>query len=100
MSHIRQNYDNGHDIASATENGKQHDFSKEMPTMTTPTPPDAKQVEGKPKLQQEHDGKAKALELRLKAKMQAFAKREEMHDENNAKAHTLLMQQCTEKMEN
>ena len=45
--------------------------------MTTPTPPDAKKVEDDPDLQQEHDDKVKALELRLKVQMQAFAKREE-----------------------
>ena len=32
MSYIRQNYDNGHDIASAIENGKAYDFSKEKAT--------------------------------------------------------------------
>ena len=99
MSCTRQNYDNGNDIASAIENGKQCDFSKEMPTMTTPTPPDAKQVEDKPELQQEHDDKAQALELRLKVQMQAFVKREETCDENVAKAHALLMQQCAEQHE-
>ena len=100
MSCMRLHHDNGDDIATATENGKPHDFSREMPTMATPTPPTQKEAEDDPKKQQEHEDKVKALELRLKVQMQAFAKREEMHDENNAKAHTLLMQQCTEKMEN
>ena len=83
LSYIRQHYDNGNDIATAIENGEQCDFSKEMPTMTTPTPPDAKKVEDNPQLQQEHDDKVKALELRLKVQMQAFVKREEICDENN-----------------
>ena len=48
MSHIRQHYDNGNDIATAMENGEQCDFSKEMPTMTTPTPPTEKEVKDKP----------------------------------------------------
>ena len=39
MSCIRQNYDDGHDIASATENGEACDFSKEMPKTTTPESP-------------------------------------------------------------
>ena len=100
MSCTRQNYDNGNDIATATENGMPCDFSKEMPTMTTPTPPTASAVLINPDLQQEHEGKVKALELRLKVQMQAFAKREETCNENIVKACTLLMQQCTEKMEN
>ena len=88
LSYIRQHYDNGNDIATAIENGEQYDFSKEMPTMTTPTPPDAKKVEDNPQLQQEHDEKVKALELRLKAQMQAFVKREEMCNENVVKKLT------------
>ena len=100
LSYIRQHYDNGNDIATAIENGKPHDFSKEMPTMTTPTPPTQKEAEDDPKKQQEHEDKVKALELRLKVQMQAFAKREEICNENNVKACTLLMQQCAEKMEN
>ena len=88
MSCMRQNDDNGNDIATAMENGKPCDFSKEMPTMATPTPPDAKQAEDDPKLQQEHDDKVKALELRLKAQMQAFVKREEMCNENVVKKLT------------
>ena len=94
MSCIRQHYDNGNDIARAMENGEKHDFSKEMPTMTTPTPPTKKEVEDRPQMQQEHDDKVKALELRLKAQMQAFAKREEIYNENVVKACTLL--KCVE----
>ena len=37
MSHMQQNHGNGHDMASATENGKGFDFDKIMPTMVTPT---------------------------------------------------------------
>ena len=68
MSYMRQNYDNGHDIASAIENGEPYDFSNEMPTMTTPTPPTAAEVLIDNKLQQVHDDRAKALELRLKVR--------------------------------
>ena len=39
MSYIRQKHDNGNDIASAIEDGKPYDFTKEMPSMKTPTPP-------------------------------------------------------------
>ena len=94
MSYIRLNYDNGDDIATAIENGKPYDFDKEMPSMTTPTPPTD------PNKQQEHEDKVKALELKLKVQMQAFAKREEIYNENIVKACTLLMKQCTERMEN
>ena len=100
MSHIRLHYGNGDDIATAIEDGKPHDFSKEMPTMATPTLPTEKEAEDDPKKQQEHEDKVKALELRLKVQMQAFAKREETCNENIVKACKLLMQQCTEKMEN
>ena len=54
----------------------------------------------KPNLQNEHDDKVKSLEMMLKVKLQGFVKREETHNENVIKACTLLMQQCTEKMEN
>ena len=57
MSYIRLHYDNGDDIATAMENGKPHDFSEEMPTMTTPTPPSAKEAEEDPKKQQECENK-------------------------------------------
>ena len=100
MSHIRQNYDNGHDIASAMENGKPHDFDSETPTMTTPTPPTAEELEKDPGKQQVHDDKVKSLEMMLKVKLQGFVKREEMCKENVVKAHTLLIQQCAERMEN
>ena len=100
MSCIRLHYDNGDDIATATEDGKPCDFSKEMPTMATPTPPTEQEAKGDPKKQQACEDKVKALELRLKVQMQAFAKREETHNENIVKACTLLMQQCAEKMEN
>ena len=96
MSCIRLHYDNGDDIATATENGKPHDFDKEMPTMKTPTPPTEKEKGEDPNKQQAHDDKAKALELKLKVQMQAFVKREEMCNENIVKACTLLMKQCTE----
>ena len=60
MSHIRQNYDNGHDIVSAIENGEAYDFSKEMPKITTPTAPTAKEVEDKPDLQRRRAHQARA----------------------------------------
>ena len=50
MSCIRLHYDNGDDIAAAMENGKPCDFSKEMPTMTTPTPLTEKEAEDDPRL--------------------------------------------------
>ena len=70
MSYTRLHYDKGDDIATATENGKPHDFTQEMPTMTTPTPPSAKEAEEDPKKQQEYENKVKALELRPQVQMQ------------------------------
>ena len=70
MSCIRLHYDNGDDIATAIENGKPCDFTQEMPMMTTPTPPSAKEAEEDPKKQQEYENKVKALELRLQVQMQ------------------------------
>ena len=46
MSYIRLHYDNGDDIATAIEDGKPYDFSKEMPTMKTPTPPTEEEARG------------------------------------------------------
>ena len=38
--------------------------------------------------------------MMLKVQLQGFVKRQKTHKENIIKACTLLMQQCTEKMEN
>ena len=54
LSCTRQNCDNGHDIASATENGEAYDFSKEMPRITTPTAPIAEELVDEPDLKQKH----------------------------------------------
>ena len=45
------------------------------------------------------DDKVKSLEMTHKAEAQEFAKRKALCAWNAIKAHTLLMQQCTEKME-
>ena len=78
MSCIRLHYDNGDDVAAAIEDGKPHDFNKEMPTMKTPTPPTEEETKEDPDKQQEYEDEVKALELRLKVQMQAFVKREEV----------------------
>ena len=49
MSCMRLHYDNGDDIATAIEDGKPHDFSKEMPTMATPTLPTEQEAKDDPK---------------------------------------------------
>ena len=49
MSCMRPHYDNGDDIATAMEDGKPCDFSKEMPTMKTPTPPTEEEAKEDPK---------------------------------------------------
>ena len=70
MSCMRLNYDNGHDIVSATENGEACDFSKEMPKTSAPRAPTEKQLQGSPDLQQEHEDEAKSLEMMLKVQLQ------------------------------
>ena len=48
MSYTRQNYDNGHDIASSIEKGEACDFPKEMPKIKTPKAPSEAEIKKNP----------------------------------------------------
>ena len=67
MSHKRQNCDNRHDIAPATENGKKFDFDAIKPMTETP-----KLLKGKDKedpiIAQAHAGSVKSVEMACNAK--------------------------------
>ena len=99
MSFMRQNYDNGHDIASAMDNGEAHDFSEEMPKTTTPEAPSEEETDANPKLQHEHEDAVKSLEIMHNVESQEFVKHKQTNAKNVNKACTLSMQQCVEKME-
>ena len=99
ISCMRQNHDNGHGIASSMEMGEACDFSKEMPRTKTPAAPTEDELKTNPNKAQEHVDEVKSLEMMHKAELQEFVKCKQVHAKAANKACTLLMQQCTEKME-
>ena len=105
MNHIRQEYDQGNDIATAIEKGEEKTFSSPMPIMRSVIKPDelkeqASEIEKEScKIRMgDYEARKRSYELVHKEEVTQFVRRKQTYEQNKVKAHSLLLQQCSEKL--
>ena len=105
MNHIRQEYDQGNDIATAIEKGEEKTFSSLMPIMRSVIKPDelkeqASEIEKESyKIRMgDYEARKRSYELVHKEEVTQFVRRKQTYEQNKVKAYSLLLQQCSEKL--
>ena len=103
MNHIRQEYDQGNDIATAIEKGEEKTFSSLMPIMRSALKPDelkeqASEIEKESCKTRmgDYEARKRSYELVHKEEVTQFVRRKQTYEQNKVKAYSLLLQmaQC------